>query len=505
MIAAPPEYSRLGERLAEIEGVHGALRLLAWDKSTHMPPGGAEARGESMAVLERIAHERLIDPEVGRLLDALAPWADGLDPDSDEARLLQVARRDHERALRVPPELAGEMARAGAVGEQAWLQAYMAADFSLFRDALARHVELSRRYAACFPDAEHPYDAMLDVYEPGLTHAEVQPLFEDLVPRLAPLIAAAEPQPAMFEGTFPVPAQRALVDAVLAGIGFDARTWRLDDTHHPFCQTPGPGDVRITTRFSPDGLGFALYSALHEFGHGLYDAGFDPGLARTPLHSHTSLGVHESQSRLWENVIGRGLPFMGWLLPKLRERLGGYDDVDAAGLFRRANGVQPSLIRVEADETTYNLHVALRVRLEVALLEGRLEAEGVPDAWAEQTQRLLGLDVPDDTRGALQDIHWSIGAIGYFPTYTIGNLMAAQLWERLRRDLPEVEADVGAGRFEPLREWLREHVHRHGRKFPPRELLHRVTGQPLGSEPFLGYLEGKLSAAGVLATRPAAS
>lgn len=502
---APAELARLRERLAEIEAVSGALRLLAWDKSTHMPPAGAEARGESMAALERIAHERLVDPEVGRLLDRLGPWADGLDPDSDEVRMLAVARRDHERALRVPGELAGEMARAGAVGEQAWLQAYMAADFSLFRDALARHVELSRRYAACFPDAAHPYDAMLDVYEPGLALAEVRPLFDDLVERLAPLIEGAADAPEMFAGTFPVPAQRELVGAVLGGMGFDPRKWRLDDSQHPFCQTPGPDDIRMTTRFSADGLGFALYSGLHEFGHGLYDAGFDPALARTPLHAHTSLGVHESQSRLWENVIGRGLPFLTWLLPQLRHHLGGFADVDARELFRRANAVRPSLVRVEADETTYNLHIALRLELEVALLEGRLEAEDVPAAWAEQTQRLLGLDVPDDTRGALQDIHWSLGAIGYFPTYTLGNLIAAQLWDRLRQDLPGIDADVEAGRFEPLREWLREHVHRHGRKFPPRELLQRTTGDALRAEPFLEYLEAKLASAGVLAERPAAS
>ena len=496
--AAPREFSRLGERLAEIEGINGALRLLSWDKSTYMPPGGAEARGESMATLERIAHERLIDPEVGRMLDALGTWADGLDPDSDEVRLLAVARRDHEQALRVPGELTGEMARASAVGEQAWLRAYMASDFSLFRDALARHVELSRRYAACFPDVAHPYDAMLDVYEPGLTLAEVRPLFDDLVARLAPLIAAADDAPDVFEGTFPVPAQRALVAAVLEGIGFDAQKWRLDDSQHPFCQTPGPDDIRITTRFSADGLAFALYSALHEYGHGLYDAGFDPRLARTPLHSHTSLGVHESQSRLWENIVGRGLPFLTWLLPQLREHLGGFDDVDAREMFRCANGVRPSLVRVEADETTYNLHIALRIEIEIALLEGRLEADGVPGAWAEQTQRLLGVEVPDDTRGALQDIHWSIGAIGYFPTYTLGNLMAAQLWDRLRLDVPDVEAGIEAGDFEPLREWLGEHVHRHGRKFPPRELLRRVTGESLSAEPFVAYLETKLAAAGVL-------
>jgi carboxypeptidase Taq len=289
------------------------------------------------------------------------------------------------------------------------------------------------------------------------------------------------------------------VSSVLEKMGFDRTTWRLDDTQHPFCQSPGPGDYRITTRFSPDGLNFALYSALHEFGHGLYDEGVDPRLAGGPLHSHTSLGIHESQSRMWENVVGRGLPFLTWLLPQLREHLGEFAAADPADLYRKVNGVRPSLIRVEADETTYNLHVALRFEIEVALLEGRLEAGGVPQMWAEQADRLLGLEIPDDTHGALQDIHWSLGAIGYFPTYTLGNLMAAQMWESARRDLPGLDADLEAGSFAPLREWLRDNVHRHGRKFPPRELLLRATGQTLSVEPFLAYLEAKLSESGVLA------
>ena len=505
MAADPRELARLRARLAELEGIRGSVRVLSWDKSTYMPPGAAEARGEQMAVLERIAHDKLVDPEVGDLLDALASWADGEDPDGDDARALVAVRRDHERALRVPGELAAEMARAGAVGEQAWLEAYTRSDFSRFRDALALQIELARRYAACFADAEHPYDPLLDSYEPEFTHAQLRPVLESLTERLAPLVRAADGLPGTFEGTHPIPAQRAAILDILGRIGFDARTWRMDDAPHPFCLSPGPGDYRITTRYRENDFGIAFYSALHEFGHGLYEEGVDPRLAHGPLHSPVSLGIHESQSRLWENIVGRSLPFLEWALPQLSRHLGGFADVEARSLYRSVNGVAPSLIRVDSDETTYNLHIVLRFELEVALLEGRLEASDVPAAWAEQADRLLGLEVPDDARGALQDVHWSIGAIGYFPTYALGNLISAQLWAAARAALPSLDDDLARGTFGPLREWLREHVHRHGRKYPARELLRRATGQELSAEPFLAYLEAKLSDAGVLAGRPAAS
>jgi carboxypeptidase Taq len=286
---------------------------------------------------------------------------------------------------------------------------------------------------------------------------------------------------------------------VLAAMGFDAARWRLDTAPHPFAQGIGTGDTRITTRFDPDDFGVALYSALHEYGHGLYEAGIAPALRRTPLGEPVSLGVHESQSRLWENVLGRSRPFCAWLLPRLRAHVtGGLAGLDAGDLYRAVNTVQPSLIRVEADETTYNLHIVLRFELELALIEGTLGVDDVPAAWSEGMGRLLGLEVPDDAQGSLQDVHWGAGLFGYFPTYTLGNLMAAQLWERARRDLPDLDAGVERGDFDPLREWLGEHVHRHGRKFLPRELLRRVTGEELRIEPFLAYLRGKLEDAAVL-------
>ena len=287
---------------------------------------------------------------------------------------------------------------------------------------------------------------------------------------------------------------------VLEAVGFDADGWRLDPAPHPFAQSLGPTDVRITTRYDLHDFGVAHFSALHEFGHGLYEAGIPPELARSPLGHTVSLGIHESQSRLWENVVGRSRPFCGWVLPILREALGpGIPaGVDADAFYRAVNSVQRSLIRVDADETTYNLHIILRFELELALIEGTLAVDDLPAAWDEGMHRLLGVDVPDAAQGVLQDVHWGAGLFGYFPTYTLGNLIAAQLWTRVREDLPEIDAQLASGELAPLREWLREHIHRHGRKFPPRELLLRATGDTLRPEPFLDYLRAKLVDAGAL-------
>jgi carboxypeptidase Taq len=303
----------------------------------------------------------------------------------------------------------------------------------------------------------------------------------------------------MLPGTYPVSAQRALLDDVLHAVGFDRDHWRLDPTIHPFARSMAHTDVRITTRWDEDDLAMALYSCLHEFGHGLYEAQMDPAHYRTTLAEATGLGVHESQSRLWENLVGRSRPFTEFLLPLLRKHLQGpFEALDATELYRNVNQVRLSLIRIEADETTYNLHIALRFELELALIEGRLAVKDLPEAWDEATHRLLGLETPSLKQGVLQDIHWGAGMIGYFPTYTIGNLMAAQLWQALRTDLTSIEDDIAAGDFAPLREWLRDNIHRQGRKYTSRELLERATGEELRVEPFLGYLEAKLLDAGLL-------
>jgi carboxypeptidase Taq len=501
-----PELEALRRHMGELSDLGSIGGLLFWDQQTMMPPGGATARADAAATLARVVHARETSPELGALLAALEPWAAEQDPDSDDARLVYWVRRDYDKAVRVPEDLAAELTRAKALGQQAWLEARAAADFSKFRDALAQQVELRHRYVACFEGFEHPYDALLDDFEPGLTAAELRPLFAELRDALVPLVNAAgdagqERNDGAFKGEFDAESQRVAVVDVLEAVGFDPDRWRLDPTLHPFACGIAADDVRLTTRYDEQDFAVALYSGLHEFGHGLYEAGSDRRLLRTTLDDPVSLGVHESQSRMWENMIGRSRPFCAWLLPRLQTTLpGAVAGLDAAGLYRAVNTVQRSLVRTEADETTYNLHIILRFELELAMIDGSLAIDDVPGAWDAGMERLLGIEVPGPVDGVLQDVHWGAGLMGYFPTYTLGNLIAAQMWERLRDDLGDVDAQIERGEFAPLREWLRDNVHSHGRKFLPRELLRRITGEDLRVDPFLRYLREKLADAGVLAT-----
>jgi carboxypeptidase Taq len=499
MSTEPAELTALRERAVVLNDLNRIGSLLFWDQNTMMPPRGAAARGEHAATLETVAHERLTDPELGRLLDALEPWAAGEDPDADDVRLVRELRRDVEKAVRVPTRLAADMSRAAALGQAAWEAARAAADYGRFRDAMARHLELRHRYVGCFTGFAHPYDVLLDDFEPELTTARLRPLFAELREALVPLVeATAGPLVLPFGGDVDVESQRRAVMMVLEGVGFDPDGWRLDVAPHPFAQAMGSGDVRVTTRYDLHDFTGAFYGALHEFGHGLYEAQIPDRLSRSPLGSPVSLGVHESQSRLWENLVGRSRPFCAWVAPRLAELLPGFEDAGADELYRRVNAVHRNLIRIDADETTYNLHIVLRFELEVALMEGTLSVDDLPHAFNEGMHELLGLDVPDDAQGALQDVHWGAGMVGYFPTYTLGNLMAAQLWEALADDLPDVDGSIERGDFAPLREWLREHIHAQGRRLTPPELLLRVTGQELAVEPFLRYLRGKLAGVGVL-------
>jgi len=499
MSGVPAELIALRERAAILNDLDRIGALLFWDQNTMMPPRGAIARGEHAATLQTVHHERLTDPELARLLDVLEPWAAGEDPDADDVRLISELRRDVEKAVRVPTSLAADMSRAAALGQAAWEAARAAADYGRFRDAMARHLELRRRYVECFTGYEHPYDVLLEDFEPEMTTAKLRPLFAALREALVPLVeATAGPLVLPFGGEVDVESQRRAVMMVLEGIGFDPDGWRLDVAPHPFAQALSRGDVRVTTRYDLHDFGGAYFGALHEFGHGLYEAQIPERLGRSPLGSPVSLGVHESQSRLWENLVGRSRPFCTWVAPRLSAILPGFEEIDAEALYRRVNTVHRNLVRVEADETTYNLHIVLRFELELALVEGRLGVDELPHAWNEGMHELLGVDVPDDAQGVLQDVHWGAGMVGYFPTYTLGNLMAAQLWEALADEIPDIEGAIEQGDFAPLRAWLGERVHAQGRRLPPPELLHRVTGQELAVEPFLRYLRGKLAGVGVL-------
>jgi carboxypeptidase Taq len=482
------------DRLAEIADLERAGMLLAWDQEVCMPPAGGAARGEVRATVGRLAHERFTDERVGELLRDAAPR------DELEADVVRVARRDFDKARRVPGELVGEMARAGVAARGIWLQAREAGDFAPLAPYVERNIELRRRYSACFPEADHPYDPLLDDYEPGMSTAELREALERLRDGLVPLVAAApEVDDSLIRaGPFPVAGQHALLDTVLRTMGVDDEQWRVDEAPHPFEATIATNDVRVTTRYDEGDLD-SLYAALHEFGHGLYEHQVDPALARTTLGGGASSAWHESQSRLWENMVGRSPGFWRWCFPHaqaaLPERFAGatWQEVQ-----RAANAVRPSLIRVSADEVTYGLHIVLRFELELALIEGELAVADLPAAWAERTQAYLGLDVPDDAHGVLQDVHWAEGVFGYFPTYALGNVIAGQVWARVSADLPDLDERFAAGEFAPLRDWLAEHVHRFGRRYLATELLERVVGGGLDPAPYLAYLEAKVQASAQL-------
>ncbi|MEA2185953.1 MAG: carboxypeptidase Taq [Solirubrobacteraceae bacterium] len=481
----PGSRAQLLERLGELSDLDHAGTVLAWDQQVMMPPGGATARGEALGTLGRLAHDRLVVPELGALLDAATSPEDAL--------LVRAVRRDHERARRVPSELTAQMARASAAGYAAWLDARDQNSFAAFGPALRTNIDLARRYAACFPESEHPYDPLLDRYEPGATAAQVTALFTHLRDSLVPLLSeiSMQPEPPALPADFPVAAQREIGLEIVAAMGFDRAEWRVDDAVHPFASSPAQTDVRITSRFDDHSL-TGLFALMHEVGHGLYEHGVDPALARTTLDSGVSLGVHESQSRLWENLVGRSAPFWTYWLPRLRERFPlTLRDVDLDAFLRAINVVRPTLIRVEADEVTYSLHVILRFELELALIDGTLDPDDLPEAWAAKMKQFLGVDVHDDCHGVLQDIHWSQGIIGYFPTYAIGNVLAAQLWRAARADLPALDDHLRRGEYGPLRAWLVEKVHRHGRTLTPPELVEQAVGGPLDPGPMLAHLESK--------------
>ncbi len=480
--------------LAEIADLQHAEMLLDWDSRVSMPHAGARARADASATVGRLAHERFISDDVGELLDELAPVAEELDPDSVDAALIRVTRRDWERLRRVPAALAGEMRHASGIAVAAWDEAKAASDFSIFAPRLERQLELKRRYIDCFPPADNPYDVLLEDYEEGTTTAEVAHVFARLKPALLSLVDElrdSEVDLSPLRGPFPIAKQKEAGARVLAAFGAGTGDWRLDETPHPFASSPGLGDVRLTTHYSENDL-HSLFSTMHEFGHGVYEWGVDAGLARTPLGSGTSSAVHESQSRTWENLVGRSRGFWHWFYPQLqeifREELGG---VGEDAFYRAVNAVRPSLIRVDADEVTYGLHIILRFELEQELLSGSVGVHDVQEAWNARVRDYLGLDVPDDAHGVLQDMHWSIGLIGYFATYQLGNVMSVQFWRAAVEALGDVEEQFRRGEFVPLRGWLRENVYRFGRMYEPRELLRRVTRSELDPAPYLDYLRAK--------------
>jgi carboxypeptidase Taq len=489
-------FDDLLRRLGEVTDLQRATGLLIWDQETKMPPLGAPARAEQLATLARLAHDRATAPELGALLEGLGELEETADPESFEASVVRVAGRDYEKKRRVPSELRAELTRAASLGYTAWLEARAAADFEILRPHLERRIALTREYVACHEPYDDPYDVLLDDHEPGMKTADVAAVFARLKAELVPLVAGiGEPvDDSCLHGEFAQGRQREFSLEMLSCWGMDDRAWRLDDTVHPFALSLSESDIRLTTRFDHDHLG-GILACLHEFGHGIYEHQVDQRYFRTTLQEGTSSSFHESQSRLWENVVGRRLSTWRFFYPRLQEmfpeRLA---TVPLEEFHRAINRVAPSVLRVEADEVTYSLHVVLRFELEREMLAGALTAADLSAAFDAKLREYLGVEPLDVVQGVLQDVHWSDSNFGYFPTYALGNVISVQLWERATSELGDLDQEFERGEFGSLREWLREHVHRWGRTFEPAELLERIVGGPLDAEPYLAYLHEKVEA-----------
>jgi carboxypeptidase Taq len=493
------KLARLSVLLNQVWDLDKAASVLRWDQQTYMPPGGAPARAEQLATLSRLSHTLFVVDEIGALLEALQPLVDSseLAPSSNAASLIRVVARDYEKMRRVPSELVAERARASALAQEVWARARSRADFSLFAPYLEKNVALNVELAEALGYEECLYDALLDQFEPEMKTSQVAQLFEELKTALVPLVTAITEENPPVDDTvltqaFDEQKQLGFSRQVIAELGFDFERGRQDISLHPFTSSFSPNDVRLTTRVARQQLKAALFSLLHESGHGIYDQGIDEQLARTPLADGASLGVHESQSRLWENVVGRSRDFWTHYFPRLQsvfpQQLG---EVDLETFYRAINKVAPSYIRVEADEVTYNLHIFIRFELEQALLEGDLAVSHLPEAWNEKMKAYLGLVPPDDALGVLQDIHWAGGAMGYFPTYALGNMLAVQFFNQALAERPAIAEQITRGEFERLYAWLRENIYQHGRKYTPAELTQRVTDDTIQAGPFIQYVKQK--------------
>jgi carboxypeptidase Taq len=494
------KYTELKTRLQATWDLDKAQAVLSWDRDTKLPPKGAPARTRQISTLSRLIHEQITSPEVGQLLDDLNPWLDELDYDSDEAALIRLTQREYRRYSAVPTALVVEQSQAAGEANVAWIKARQQNDFDSFAPHLARMFDLAKQYAACFPETKHPYDALLDKYEPGMTVEILSRIFNQVKGPQSELIKAiaesgVEMDDSLLHQHFP---QDQQIEAALKAVqilGYDLERGRLDLTTHPFTTSFSVDDVRITTRVYEDFLNACLFASMHEAGHAMYELGVSPRLEGLPLARGASSGLHESQSRLFENLIGRSQAFSRHLFPILQKYFPmqlGNADVDA--YYQAINKVSPSFIRVEADEVSYNLHIILRFEIELGLLNGDIVIKDLPEAWREKFKTYLGVVPPTDSEGVLQDVHWSLGLIGHFTSYAMGNIIASQWWHQMAQELPNQDELMARGSITPIREWLIENVHQYGKKYLPTELIQRVTGGPIDTGPYLSYLKSKYGA-----------
>lgn len=491
------KLQELKTRLMEINDLNSAAALLSWDQSTYMPPGGAEARGRQMATLGRLAQEKLVDPAIGKLLDDLRPYEESLPYDSDDASLIRVSRRTFEQAINIPPSFVAEFTNHNALSYQAWTEARPANDFNRVRPLMEKTLDYSRQMAEYFPGYSHIADPLINFADYGMKAADVSAVFAQLRKELVPLVKAiTSQQPAddsCLKQFYPQQQQLDFGLKVIKKYGYDFNRGRQDLTHHPFMTKFSLGDIRITTRVQENDLGDALFSTLHESGHAMYEMGINQAYEGTPLAGGTSSGVHESQSRLWENIVGRSRGFWEHFYPRLQvefpEQL---SDVSLDTFYRAINVVKRSLIRTDADEVTYNLHVMIRFDLEMQMLDGSLSIRDLPEAWHERYENDLGITAPSDQDGVLQDVHWYAFTIGgVFQGYTLGNILSGLYYQSALQAHPEIPAQIQQGHFDTLHNWLRTNIYQHGSKFTAAELTERVTGGPLRIEPYIQYLKTK--------------
>ena len=485
---------RFKEILGEVSDLTHAAAVLEWDQNVGMPAGGAEARGQQLSTLAKIAQEKSTSDELGRLLEDLQKeYPDG---ESEESAMIRVASRNYEKARRVPAEFVAERARVTTKAFEAWVEAKKKSDFSVFQPHLEKIVELVGRYIAFFPPADHPYDILLDDYERGLKTAEVRSIFQDLRPKQVELIrkigSVRQVEDDFLHAKYNEQKLWKFGERIIGRFGYDWNRGRQDKAPHPFETTFSVNDVRITNRFEADHPMATLFSAMHESGHAMYEQGIQSSYERTPLEGGTSLAVHESQSRLWENLVGRSMPFWEHFYPEFKKIFPAQlDCITLKSFYQAINKVEPSLIRVNADEATYNLHVMLRLEIEISMVEGAVAVRDLPQIWNEKMREYLGIIPPNDAKGVLQDVHWSGGAIGYFSTYALGNLISAQWAQAIRKDIRDLDDQIRKGKFDDLLGWLREKIHVHGKRYEPQALVQKVTGSKIDAGPYMSYLEDK--------------
>lgn len=493
------KFEKLKKIYAKIADINSAAALLHWDQQTYMPPLGARCRAESLSVLESIAHEKFISEETGVLISELSDWAKDLNQDSFEASYLRVIKREYDKAAKIPTEFVKEFSLAVSKAMDAWQKAKAKSDFSLFSDHLKEMVVLNRRKAGYLGYEKYPYDALLDLYEPGISKDDINSLFTEIKEGLIPLIEkiksnAEKVSNETVKGDFGEELQMYMLNKVLEKMGFDAQKGRQDRSVHPFTISMSPQDVRVTTRTFKDYLPAGLYATMHEGGHALYELGISPEFEKTPLGGGASLGFHESQSRFWENMIGRSLPFCKWMINVVREYFPAkFSGVSAEDFYRAVNKSEPSFIRVEADEVSYNLHIFLRFEMENLLLDSKISAEDAPSVWNEKVKDYFGLNVEKDSEGVLQDVHWSMGTFGYFPTYTIGNLISVQIFNKMRSEMPDFDRNIENGNFSGILSWLGKNIYSYGAKCEPAGLLKKSLDAELDAKPFLRHVKEKYS------------